>query len=72
MTDSLYMSLNNIRVVPQNLPCTVRGFVVQDDMDGYCIIVNARLSQDQQRKTVKHELDHIRNGEVGDPAYVEY
>lgn len=72
MTDRAFMECHGVRVLLQDLPCTVRGFVVNDDPDGYLIVVNSRLSIDQQRRAVKHELQHIQRGEVGDPSYCEY
>lgn len=72
MTAKAYMDMHGIRVIPQDLPCSVRGFVVKDDPDGYCIIVNTRHTREQQQRTIKHELAHIQRGEVGNPAYTEY
>lgn len=72
MTDSVYMSLNDIHVTPIDLPPTVRAFVVTTPDNGYCIVVNSRLTKEAQRKAIRHELGHIRRGEVGDPAYSEY
>ena len=74
MTYSIYMNLNDIRVVPKDMPASVRAFVVNDPnvCGGYCILVNSRLSHEGQRKAVKHELDHIRRGEVGSLTYQEY
>lgn len=72
MTAKAYMETHGIRVIQQDLPCTVRGFVVNDDPDGFCIIVNSRHTREQQQRTIRHELGHIQRGEVGDPAYTEY
>ena len=47
-----------IKVVLEDLPCTVRGFVVQSD-DYYTIVLNSRMSYDMQFKSYLHELEHI-------------
>ena len=61
-----------IPVVLQDLPSSVRGFTVLGSDYEPIIIINARLSYEQQRKTYKHELKHILNGENYDDGYVEY
>lgn len=46
------------------LPCTVGGFVkktCEPEGDFYTIILNSRLSDEKQRKTYIHELEHIYN-----------
>lgn len=46
-----------------NLPTSVKGFAkVNKDMT-YTIIINARLSIEQQRIAYQHELEHIRKGD---------
>lgn len=46
------------KVVLMNMPVAVRATVVYVD-DFYTIIVNARLSVEQQREAFIHELKHI-------------
>ena len=36
------------------------------------IILNSRLSVEQQRKTYRHEMNHITSGEIDDDGYSEY
>ena len=72
MTAKAYMEMHGIRVITQDLPCTIRGFVINDDPDGYCIIVNSRHTREQQLRTVRHELAHIQRGDVCNSCYVEY
>ena len=50
---------SDYRVVYQNLPVAIKGFVTQDD-DFYTIVVNARHGVDVQRETILHELKHIK------------
>lgn len=46
-----------------DLPCRCRGYVKRDSDGNYNIYINSRLSIDMQRKTVRHELDHVRKGD---------
>jgi len=48
-----------VRIV--NLPHTVKGFVSPSPDGTYNIYLNARCSYEHQRKTLKHELDHLQN-----------
>lgn len=45
-----------------DLPPRVRGFVTKRDGEPV-IVLNARLTREQNRKTYLHELRHIRNGD---------
>ena len=55
-----------------DLPTSVRGFCYHDDDGEPMIILNARLSREQNRKTYDHECDHIKNGDMYEPTYTEY
>ena len=41
----------------------VKGFTIQDEQGDYNIYINSRYSSFSQRKTVLHELKHIKNGD---------
>ena len=60
------------RVILQDLPTSVRGFVYQGDDGDPVIVVNARLTREQNRKTYDHERDHIARGDMYEPRYREY
>ena len=60
------------RVILQDLPTSVRGFVYQGDDGDPVIVVNARLTREQNRKTYDHERDHIARGDMYEPTYHEY
>ena len=60
------------RVILQDLPTSVRGFVYQGDDGDPVIVVNARLTREQNRKTYDHERDHIARGDMYEPKYHEY
>ena len=69
---SSYDEEHEVTVVLQDLPTTVRGFVCLGSDYNPCIVINARMSSEQQRKTFRHELGHIMRGEMYDPEYREY
>lgn len=56
----------------QDLPVSVRGFCYHDNDGNNYIVINSRMSQEQQRITYQHELGHIHRGEMYDPTYNEY
>lgn len=55
-----------------DLPTSVRGLVFHDDDGDPVIVLNARLTREANRKTYKHERDHIERGEMYDENYHEY
>lgn len=63
---------DNIPVILKDLPPHIRGFVCLGSDYEPIIIVNARLSVEQQRKTFRHEMDHIISGQIFDDDYIEY
>lgn len=60
------------RVILQDLPTSVRGFVFQDPDGNPVIVVNSRLTREQNRRTYKHEQSHIDRNELNEPTYNEY
>lgn len=64
--------IDPVPVVLLNLPTTVRGFVTLGSDYSPIIIINARMTAEQQKKTYQHELDHILSGQFDDDDYVEY
>lgn len=54
--------LDNYTTIYQNLPYKIKGFAVYNSKeDYYTIVLNSRLSHDQNIKTFIHELKHINN-----------
>ena len=60
------------RVILQDLPTSVRGFVFQGEDGEPVIVVNSRLTREQNQKTFRHEKDHIDRNELNEPTYDEY
>jgi len=59
-------------VVFDNLPTSIRGMVIQGDDGDPVIVLNSRLSREQNRKSYRHELEHIKRGDMYNPDYIEY
>ena len=56
--------LDNCITIFQNLPYKIKGFAVYNsNEDYYTIVLNSRLSHDQNLKTYIHELEHITNND---------
>lgn len=55
-----------------DLPTSVRGFVYHDDDGEIYIVLNSRLSHEQNLSTYVHELKHISRGDLDNPNYHEY
>ncbi len=47
-----------VRKIP--LPATVRAFTMPDAQGDYNVYINSALSEEQQRRSLLHELTHIR------------
>jgi len=61
-----------VPVILKDLPTRVRGFVCLGSDFNPCIIINSRMTVEQQRKTYRHELNHITNGDMDNADYHEY
>lgn len=70
MTD--LFAIEQIPVILLNLPTHIRGFCCLGSDFEPCIILNARLPQEQRIHAYLHELEHIRKGELYDTGYTEY
>lgn len=60
------------RVILENMPTSIRGYVFKDDDGAPVIVLNSRLSREQNRRTYEHERQHIERGEMDEPTYNEY
>ena len=59
-------------VILQDLPTSVRGFVFLGEDGEPVIVVNSRLTREQNIRTFRHEKKHIKNDELTDQTYNEY
>jgi len=55
-----------------DLPTSVRGFVYQDENGDPVIVVNSRLTHEQNKRTWDHEQLHIARGDMYETTYNEY
>lgn len=55
-----------------DLPPAVRGFCYHDDDGQEYIVLNSRLTREQNQKTYLHEREHIRSGDLTNAAFDEY
>ncbi len=60
------------KVILQDLPVSVKGFVFEGEDGDPVIVVNSRLTWEQNRKTFGHEQEHIRKGDMDNINYHEY
>lgn len=59
-------------MILQDLPTSVRGFVFLGDDGEPVIVVNSRLTREQNIRTYDHEKKHIEKDELHDMTYREY
>lgn len=55
--------MDNVYVNLSDLPAAVRSFVVANADQTYTIMLNSRLSREQNLISYQHELAHIMNGD---------
>ena len=56
----------------ENLPTSVRGLCFLGEDGEPVIVLNSRLTREQNRKTYNHEKRHIENDDLRNPDYHEY
>jgi Zn-dependent peptidase ImmA (M78 family) len=61
-----------VPVTLMSLPTGCRGFCCLGPDAEPMIVINKNLPYEMQRKTYRHEMKHIRSGEMFDPSYQEY
>ena len=59
-------------IVLKDLPIGVNGFCCLGSDYEPIIVINSRLSREDQLKTYRHEQEHIQSGEMFDENYHEY
>lgn len=50
--------MDNIRTILADLPYSIKGYTIYKD-DYYTIVLNSKLSYEQNRESYEHEVDHI-------------
>ena len=55
-----------------DLPTSVRGFCYHDNDGEEFVILNSRLTREQNMTTYDHEHKHLIRGDMYEPNYDEY
>lgn len=64
--------IEEVRVIMEDLPTKIKGFVYTDGAYNPCIVINSRMPVEIQRETYAHEIDHILRGDMDNKDYREY
>ena len=62
----------DVPIILKDLPVHVHGFVCLGSDYEPIIVINARLSRVQQLRTYRHEIKHIKRGDMYNTNYHEY
>ena len=62
----------DVPIILKDLPVHVHGFVCLGSDYEPIIVINARLSKVQQLRTYRHEIKHIKRGDMYNTNYHEY
>lgn len=63
--------MDGINVLYADMPTTVRSYVVNNIDMTYTIILNSRLSHEQNLISYAHEIRHIENGDYDKKCNVD-
>lgn len=55
------MMIQDVNVILQKLPNTIRGFCVSNADTTYTVVLNSNSTHEQRMATYQHELEHILN-----------
>lgn len=64
--------MTDVPIILKDLPPNIRGFVCLGSDYEPVIVINSRLSREDQLKTYHHEQEHIRRGDMFNEEYHEY
>lgn len=63
-------NLDDIRVVMQPLPGSIKAFCRRMKSGRICVVINSYLDNQGKRKALDHELEHIRRDDFDSEAPV--
>ena len=73
MTDAEYCQINNIIIrTSTELPARVSAVCYHDEDGNEFILVNNLCSPEKQKRSLAHEVRHLRRGEMYNAHYREY
>ena len=64
--------MEEARIVLKDLPINIRGFICLGSDYEPVMVIKSRMSRERQLETYKHELAHLRRGEMFNEDYHEY
>lgn len=64
--------MHDVPVILKDLPVKIHGFVCLGSDYEPIIVINARLPRAQQLRTYRHEIKHIKRGDMYNTNYHEY
>lgn len=53
----------NIITVYKDMPARIKSMVLPDGIGNYTIILNSRLTREQNQESYMHEIEHIEYGD---------
>ncbi len=59
--------MDAINVLYADMPSAIRSYVVSNTDSSYTVVLNSRLSHEQNLLSYQHELYHIQNGDYDLP-----
>lgn len=57
------MTISNINTICLDMPSRIRSYVVKNPDGSYTIVLNSRLTRENNISAFHHELAHIFNGD---------
>lgn len=51
-------------VFVDGFPTTVKAYTKENPDSSYTILINSKISYEQQKKSYEHEMNHIINGDI--------
>ena len=64
--------MDDVPIVLKDLPPDVRGFICLGSDYEPIIVINSRMSREQQLETYRHEQKHLKRGDMYNEDYHEY
>ena len=61
--------MNNTHIREIKMPLTIRGFTIPDENGDFNIYINCDLSEEAKKRSLKHELTHIKDNHFCSPLY---
>lgn len=55
--------MDDINTIYSDMPAAIRSYVIYNRDMSYTIVLNSRLSHEQNLRSYAHELAHIKNGD---------